>query len=311
MSDTPRAAREGDALSHTSLMADALGGFLEVAANVAIGGLLTAAVIGATGLTVMSGGLGGCVLGVVVGVAVGVGMEATGADTRIGQFCEDLANDLFAPTTQAHISTGSANTFINGLPEHLTDSDGHSLWRARYRVWGNSFEEISAPHCIEEQNLRFQGQYLDRETGLHFNTFRFYDPDIGRFTTPDPIGLAGGLNLYAYAPNPIGWVDPWGWSCVRVRHYTNRKGLEGIKASGVIKARDNNRVYLEPAHKKPLSAQKAQDKYEIGDGKGRDFVETDVQESQLKWVKNPRYHRLELTVKGDLKLQNPTFIQRK
>ncbi|WP_374707373.1 RHS repeat-associated core domain-containing protein, partial [Pseudomonas sp. Colony2] len=40
---------------------------------------------------------------------------------------------------------------------------------------------------IEEQNLRFQGQYLDRETGLHFNTFRFYDPDVGRFTTPDPI----------------------------------------------------------------------------------------------------------------------------
>ena len=55
-----------------------------------------------------------------------------------------------------------------------------------------------------------QGQYLDRETGLHYNLFRYYDPDSGRFTQPDPIGLAGGLNLYQYAPNPVGWVDPWG-----------------------------------------------------------------------------------------------------
>ena len=56
-------------------------------------------------------------------------------------------------------------------------------------------------------------QYLDRETGLHYNTFRYYDPDIGRFTQPDPIGLAGGYNLYQYAPNPITWIDPWGWAC--------------------------------------------------------------------------------------------------
>jgi RHS repeat-associated protein len=101
---------------------------------------------------------------------------------------------------------------LNGLPEQLTEGDGHNVWRATYRVWGNTLEEVREPYYIEEQNLRFQGQYLDRETGLHFNTFRFYDPDVGRFTTPDPIGLEGGLNLYQYAPNPIGWADPWGWA---------------------------------------------------------------------------------------------------
>jgi RHS repeat-associated protein len=42
------------------------------------------------------------------------------------------------------------------------------------------------------QNLRFQGQYYDAETGLHYNRFRYYDPDIGRFVSQDPIGLAGG-----------------------------------------------------------------------------------------------------------------------
>ncbi|WEE80214.1 RHS repeat-associated core domain-containing protein [Comamonas testosteroni] len=57
-----------------------------------------------------------------------------------------------------------------------------------------------------------QGQYFDRETGLHYNLFRYYDPDIGWFTQQDPIGLAGG-NLYAYAPNPLTWIDPLGLKC--------------------------------------------------------------------------------------------------
>ncbi len=101
---------------------------------------------------------------------------------------------------------------LNGLPEQLTENDGQTVWQARYRVWGNTVEEIREPYYIEEQNLRFQGQYLDRETGLHYNTFRFYDPDIGRFTTPDPIGLAGGVNFYTYGPNPLTYIDPWGWT---------------------------------------------------------------------------------------------------
>ena len=50
----------------------------------------------------------------------------------------------------------------------------------------------------------------ETETGLHYNTFRYYDPDVGRFINQDPIGLFGGHNLYQYAPNPTGWVDPWG-----------------------------------------------------------------------------------------------------
>jgi len=61
-----------------------------------------------------------------------------------------------------------------------------------------------------EQNLRFQGQYFDQETGLHYNRFRYYDPDIGRFVSQDPIGIEGGENVYQYAPNPIRWTDPRG-----------------------------------------------------------------------------------------------------
>lgn len=58
--------------------------------------------------------------------------------------------------------------------------------------------------------MRYQGQYLDRETDLHYNTFRYYDPDIGRFTQPDPIGLLGSDYFYKYTSNPIHWVDPLG-----------------------------------------------------------------------------------------------------
>jgi len=61
-------------------------------------------------------------------------------------------------------------------------------------------------------HLGFKVQYYDAETGLHYNRFRYYDPDIGRFISQDPIGLMGGVNLYQYAPNPVGWVDPLGLS---------------------------------------------------------------------------------------------------
>nr|WP_255263711.1 RHS repeat-associated core domain-containing protein [Pseudomonas aegrilactucae] len=58
--------------------------------------------------------------------------------------------------------------------------------------------------------IRFQGQYHDHETGLHYNRYRYYDPEVGRFIGQDPIGYAGGLNLFAYTPNPVGWIDPLG-----------------------------------------------------------------------------------------------------
>ncbi|MGY2184397.1 AHH domain-containing protein, partial [Pseudomonas agarici] len=57
-----------------------------------------------------------------------------------------------------------------------------------------------------------------------YNTFRFYDPDVGRFTTPDPIGLEGGVNLYQYAPNPMGWIDPTGLTSCELSNAMERNG---------------------------------------------------------------------------------------
>jgi RHS repeat-associated protein len=115
-----------------------------------------------------------------------------------------------------------------GFPTEMQTKNGQSLWYSEYEVWGTVVGEkwldASASEHRTCQNLRFEGQYQDCETGLHYNTFRFYDPHIGCFLTPDPIRLSGGINLYHYAPNPLSWVDPLGWACwstERKRFWTN------------------------------------------------------------------------------------------
>ncbi|WP_123726570.1 RHS repeat-associated core domain-containing protein [Pseudomonas protegens] len=112
----------------------------------------------------------------------------------------------------------------------MTDAQGHVVWRAYYKAWGGL--EALSPNTVE-QNLRFQGQYHDRESGLYYNTFRYYDPAVGRFTTQDPIGLAGGENLYRYAPNALGWVDPWGLSC-RLNYMGRTPGKNSKTGRAVI-----------------------------------------------------------------------------
>ncbi|WP_311236989.1 RHS repeat-associated core domain-containing protein, partial [Escherichia coli] len=106
------------------------------------------------------------------------------------------------------------HTDVNGAPEEMTDSDGRIVWETGYQVWGNTIQEKD--HGGVEQNLRYQGQYLDRETGLHYNLHRYYDPDVGRFMVTDPISIRGGINLYQYGPNPLGWIDPWGLAGTRL-----------------------------------------------------------------------------------------------
>ncbi|ONS53195.1 hypothetical protein A8E36_35510 [Burkholderia cenocepacia] len=98
-----------------------------------------------------------------------------------------------------------------GALQEVTDEAGEVAWAGQYAAWGKvEATNRGVTAARTDQPLRFAGQYADDSTGLHYNTFRFYDPDVGRFINQDPIGLNGGANVYHYAPNPVGWVDPWG-----------------------------------------------------------------------------------------------------
>ena len=249
---------------------------------------------------------------------------------RIGE-SEETINERIADNSKPLINIYHYHCNHLGTPQELTSQDGDVIWLSYDRAWGGSFETIYKQQFIDNfaitenklQPIKFQGQSLDVETGLHYNRFRYYDSDVGMFISTDPIGLLGGSNVFQYAPNPVGWIDPWGLSrcnetakdvveeTTRVRHYTNRKGSNGIEAENKIIAQDNNRVYVEPAKKKALSQIDAETKYQIKPGRGRDYVEFDVPNDKLEWVKNPRYHADELTVKGDIDpLVNPKFTRR-
>ncbi|MBX6594369.1 RHS repeat-associated core domain-containing protein, partial [Pseudomonas syringae group genomosp. 3] len=127
-----------------------------------------------------------------------------------------------------------------GTPLEMTDAEGHIVWQAKYAPWG-LIKQLVVNEV--EQNLRFQGQYFDVETGLHYNTFRYYDPEIGRFITQDPIGLSGGDNLYLYAPNPYGWVDPWGLCNSSSGGATATEPLKALPAPRQIEASWGSNTY--------------------------------------------------------------------
>ncbi|GAA2055776.1 hypothetical protein GCM10009757_33010 [Streptomyces cheonanensis] len=118
------------------------------------------------------------------------------------------------PVSQTHSSEMDKKFYaivsdLVGTPTHIYQEDGTLVWQSRATHWGTryigSLEAAEAP-------LRFPGQYADEETGWHYNYFRHYDPDIARYTSPDPLGLSPAPNSYAYVHNPHSWIDPMGLS---------------------------------------------------------------------------------------------------
>jgi RHS repeat-associated protein len=107
-----------------------------------------------------------------------------------------------------------------GAPRVITDAhDGKIVWRwDKADPFGMALPleniEMGRPFTY---NRRFPGQYCDRESNLHYNYYRDYDPQTGRYIESDPIGLEGGINTYTYVGgNPIQRVDYKGesWGAV-------------------------------------------------------------------------------------------------
>ena len=160
--------------------------------------------------------------------------------------------DSYEPLAQVHNRTneegesGQQTRYFHcdqiGIPREMTDKDGNLLWFGNYTGWGRLKEETKVTDSAY-QPFRLQNQYADRETGLHYNFFRYYEPDAGRFVNQDPIGLEGGENLYAFAPNAQDWVDPLGLSKCSSRSKTPNP-YQGVKeASKYLKSQGVPRKY--------------------------------------------------------------------
>ncbi len=102
-----------------------------------------------------------------------------------------------------------------GSPRKISNQTADVIWQWQDKPFGDSAvnQDPDGDGVAFEYNLRFAGQYFDQETGLHYNYFRYYDHEIGRYITSDPIGLEGGLNTFGYVGNnPINSTDPDGLS---------------------------------------------------------------------------------------------------
>jgi len=108
-----------------------------------------------------------------------------------------------------YIHTDHLNT-----PRMVTDGAGTAVWRwDQVEPFGDNppDEDPDGNGGLWHMPLRFPGQYFDKETNLHYNYFRDYDPGIGRYVQSDPIGLRAALNTYAYVHGrPLSLIDPRG-----------------------------------------------------------------------------------------------------
>ncbi|KUN73594.1 type IV secretion protein Rhs [Streptomyces canus] len=98
-------------------------------------------------------------------------------------------------------------TDLVGTPTELIDEAGDIAWRTRTTLWGTTAWSTDSTAYTP---LRFPGQYYDPETGLHYNFFRHYDPESGRYTASDPLGLIPSPNPAAYVNNPHTRSDSFG-----------------------------------------------------------------------------------------------------
>jgi RHS repeat-associated protein len=118
------------------------------------------------------------------------------------------ASSLWSSATGQSAQVSYVHTNHLGAPIAMTDAQAKPVWSAEYAPFGKRLDGSLNTATLD---LRLPGQWQDAETGLHYNDHRYYDAKQGRYISPDPLGLKGGLNAYAYVQNnPLGYSDPLG-----------------------------------------------------------------------------------------------------
>ncbi len=144
-----------------------------------------------------------------------------------------------------------------GTPCTIESAKGEKTWAADIAPYGST--QIKSDHG-QNFDLRFPGHYSDAEIGLHYNRFRYYNPVLGRYLQSDPLGIAGGSNVYAYVVNPLRVSD--------VRGLDEDEGKAGRQKSD-----EEGTDKPAPKSEPDLSDLPTDVKYRIakGDKKGRPF----------------------------------------
>ncbi len=137
--------------------------------------------------------------------------DSKAEDYRCCSYIYEPSEDSFIPLAQLQGRGRGGQIYYYltdqlGTPQELISANGDIVWSGIYKSYG----QIAIAAGTTDQNLRFQGQYFDQESGLHYNLNRYYDPYCGRYFSQDPIGLEGGENTYAYVFDPLAWIDPLG-----------------------------------------------------------------------------------------------------
>lgn len=165
-----------------------------------------------------------------------------------------------------------------GTPIAVTDEAGRVVWRGDLDAFGRLARERGG----FEQPLRLEGQYFDPDTGLHDNVLRTYDPDAGRYLEPDPLGLAAGLNPFAYVDgNPLVATDPLGLILFAFDGTGN--GATGQNGEDVSNVRKFFEQYEDP-HKWYMAGVGRDDADSGIEGSALDFIDAGSARARIDWM---------------------------